>query len=176
MLTNIIKSRRGEALGRPKEDWNLLSNGAIFMLWHVGLRGGIAAVLCMELGGWVDTLEGHRIRSKLQLATFILIGTFLLVFGGTTELLLKKLNIPMGADVPHDKLYKSETLEVTQRSFTWLHDRIMVPFLVGDNEVIKEIQDEHKDTDVRRVLRNASSRLSFASAADPASRSQSAPP
>ena len=50
------------------------------MMWHAGLRGGIALVLTLELGDWVDQ-EQAGTKSKLRNATVLVIVFFLTFFG-----------------------------------------------------------------------------------------------
>ncbi|CAE7273976.1 Sodium/hydrogen exchanger 8 [Symbiodinium microadriaticum] len=92
LLTNGCKSVAGHSLSWEKSlrlNWK-----KIFMMWHAGLRGGIALVLTLELEPWVD--EGSRgTRDTLRNATILIIVFFLLFFGGTTKVLLKCLGIPM---------------------------------------------------------------------------------
>mmetsp|Transcript_63637 Transcript_63637/g.149141 ORF Transcript_63637/g.149141 Transcript_63637/m.149141 type:complete len:609 (-) Transcript_63637:142-1968(-) len=92
LLTNGCKSVAGHSLSWEKSlrlNWK-----KIFMMWHAGLRGGIALVLTLELEPWVD--EGSPgTRDTLRNATILIIVFFLLFFGGTTKVLLKCLGIPM---------------------------------------------------------------------------------
>jgi len=62
------------------------------MMWHGGLRGGIALVLALEIDAkWCNY------KATIVNGTFITICVLLLVCGGSTEILLKKLQIPMGS-------------------------------------------------------------------------------
>jgi len=54
---------------------------------HSGLRGGIALVLALQLGDWCTN------RSLIIDVTFIVISTFLVVCGCTTDLLLRSLHL-----------------------------------------------------------------------------------
>merc|ERR1719386_641168 len=127
-----MKRASGTARGIPREDWHLLSAGHMFMMWHAGLRGAIALTLCMQLGPWVDVLDGPRTRHILQTATYFLICVFLLVFGGSTEALLKYLKIDTGKQTDPDKLWRGEIPEAIQKGFSSLDENIFVPLLIGD--------------------------------------------
>uniref|UniRef100_A0A7R9ZWL3 Cation/H+ exchanger transmembrane domain-containing protein n=1 Tax=Pyrodinium bahamense TaxID=73915 RepID=A0A7R9ZWL3_9DINO len=93
-VCNIIKAQVGKKL--EKEKRLMISPKHMFMMWHAGLRGGIALVLCLQLGTWC----GQKQKIQLIQATTLLICVFLLVFGGTTSLLLKCLGIPLGSPPP----------------------------------------------------------------------------
>jgi len=154
LLVNAMKTSLGRAKGAPREDWNLLSKNAMFMIWHAGLRGGIALVLCMQLGPWVDKLDGPETRHILQTGTCFLICVFLLVFGGSTELLLKKFGIPMGEETAPDYLYRKEASGKMQDLFAWLNDKFMVPVFVGNaRRAAKRKEIEEMDAEV--VLKTA---------------------
>jgi NhaP-type Na+/H+ or K+/H+ antiporter len=56
-----------------------------FMMWHAGLRGGIALVLALE----VDASWCHY-KATIINTTFLIICLYLLAFGSTTELMLRK--------------------------------------------------------------------------------------
>jgi len=75
------------------------------MMWHAGLRGGIALVLTLELGPWVDQIDGKGSKEALRNCTLVVICGFMLVFGGSTKFLLTALKIPIGQeDMPEDAL------------------------------------------------------------------------
>mmetsp|Transcript_14888 Transcript_14888/g.32155 ORF Transcript_14888/g.32155 Transcript_14888/m.32155 type:complete len:648 (-) Transcript_14888:42-1985(-) len=94
ILTNFLKN--WALRKRPAEKRHLLSWRHIFMMWHAGLRGGIALMLTLELGDWVDDVNGIGTKEKLRNATLVSICGFLLFSGGTTKLCLTLLDIPMG--------------------------------------------------------------------------------
>merc|ERR1719487_3128584 len=83
-VVNWIKTMVGKANGVPPDGWNCLSPQHMFMMWHAGLRGAIAMALSLELGKWVDVIDGDGTRRALQTATFLILCTFLLIFGGST--------------------------------------------------------------------------------------------
>jgi len=132
LFVNFLKASKGTMLGIEKEGWNLLSASHIFMMWHGGLRGGIALALAWELGKWVDVAEGPGTRKALQTATFLVIVAFLAVFGGSTSFALKRLGIPMGTDEPEDTLSKTETSGTVHGFLGHLDEKILTPMLIGD--------------------------------------------
>ena len=127
----------------------------MFMIWHAGLRGAIALTLCMQLGPWVDALDGPGTRHILQTATYFLICVFLLVFGGSTEAMLRYLNVPMGKETDSEKLYKSEVPGALQNGLASLHDNVFVPLFVGDAKLAAQFSESDKGKEVEEVLRHA---------------------
>eukprot|EP00435_Cladocopium_sp_Y103_P017689 s2598_g4.t1 len=111
-LTNLFKEIYRRDLPQEKKmtlDWR-----KIFMMWHAGLRGGIALVLTLELGPWVDQ-EQAGTKNTLRNATVLVIVFFLIPLsysGGSTKVLLKCLDIPMEGTAPpmaihHGKFWRS---------------------------------------------------------------------
>eukprot|EP00418_Pyrodinium_bahamense_P032624 CAMPEP_0179152242 /NCGR_PEP_ID=MMETSP0796-20121207/73972_1 /TAXON_ID=73915 /ORGANISM="Pyrodinium bahamense, Strain pbaha01" /LENGTH=586 /DNA_ID=CAMNT_0020853433 /DNA_START=48 /DNA_END=1808 /DNA_ORIENTATION=- len=99
LLVNWLKRRRA----RDGQNTNELTPAHLAMMWHAGLRGGIAMALCLE----IDAKDSTEVtRDTLQEATFFVICVFLLLFGGTTERALQRLGIPLGAEMPEDVLCK----------------------------------------------------------------------
>jgi sodium/hydrogen exchanger 8 len=131
-IVNGLKVARGMAAGEDREGWNLLPPQYMFMMWHGGLRGGIALALAWELGPWVDAIEGTGMRHALQTATFLVILVFLVVFGGSTTFMLKALSIEFGKDHPEDVLAKTECTGTIHDFMTQLDRSILTPVLVGD--------------------------------------------
>ncbi|CAE7656908.1 SLC9A8 [Symbiodinium pilosum] len=81
LFTNGCKAvmSRGESWGKSlRLNWK-----KIFMMWHAGLRGGIALVLTLELEKWVDE-DAPGTRDTLRNATIFIIVFFLLFFGSRT--------------------------------------------------------------------------------------------
>lgn len=128
---NALKAAIGTANGQPESGWNLLSPQHMFMMWHAGLRGAIALALSLELGRWVDEIDGKGTRTALQTATFFLIVTFLLLFGGSTSHCLKHLRIPHGEDKPANHLSKTEDYGSARGFLKWVDRVILAPLLVG---------------------------------------------
>jgi hypothetical protein len=133
LLVNCIKRCRFKR--KATTQINELSCRHLFAMWHAGLRGGIAFVLCMELGDWVNAIDGDQTKLHLRTATFMVVVVFLFVFGGTTTCLLRTLKIPYGQKASHDILWKVEYTKTTRRGFEWLHEKIFQPLLVGDLEL-----------------------------------------
>jgi len=129
-LTNCIKSIMDRDVAR--EDRTMLSWKHIFMMWHAGLRGGIALVLTLQLGRWVPWKE----REQLRNATLIVICSFLLIFGGSTQFFLNIMKIPMGIEAK-DMKHKNGRI---RRSMTWTEQNIIEPVLVGSQNANVETQ------------------------------------
>jgi len=137
-IVNGLKAARGLASGEDREGWNLLTPQYMFMMWHGGLRGGIALALAWELGPWVDTIEGPGIRHALQTATFLVILAFLVIFGGSTSFMLKHLGIEFGTDQPEDVLSKTECTGHIHLWMQHLDKQVLTPALVGEVKEGKE--------------------------------------
>jgi sodium/hydrogen exchanger 8 len=131
-FVNSLKAARGMLEGTEKEGCHLLSRSHIFMIWHAGLRGGIALALAWELGKWVDEVEGPGTRKSLQTATFLTIVVFLAVFGGTTSWALKYTGIPIGTDEPEDVLSSTEGTGQSNRILQAIDQQFLTPLLIGD--------------------------------------------
>eukprot|EP00928_Gymnodinium_smaydae_P026863 TRINITY_DN20962_c0_g1_i1.p1 TRINITY_DN20962_c0_g1~~TRINITY_DN20962_c0_g1_i1.p1 ORF type:complete len:606 (-),score=142.83 TRINITY_DN20962_c0_g1_i1:194-1873(-) len=145
VLVNRIKTAHGTFYGLPEAAWHKLSKGHLVAMWWAGLRGGIALVLCLDLGRWAD--EGWpEARQTLRNATFVVVCTFLVCFGGTTSPLLKVLGIPMGREVADDHLYRTATQSL-QLFLRCLHRRVMLPILVGDRDARATLMAEEVDDD-----------------------------
>jgi len=133
VLVNSLKAARGLATGSDRESWNILSPQHMFMMWHGGLRGGIALALAWELGKWVDVDEGLGTRKALQTATFLVILVFLAVFGGSTSTCLRLCQIPIGTDEPEDCLSKHETTGSGHGLLKMIDEKMLTPILIGDD-------------------------------------------
>lgn len=131
LVVNWCKQMMGKANGVPEEGWNLLTPQHMFMMWHAGLRGAIALALSLELGKWVDVLDGPGTRRCLQTATFLLIGAFLLIFGGSTSACLNYLGVPTGQDMPADHLSKTEDMGAVRNVLHYVDKKILSPVLIG---------------------------------------------
>merc|ERR1712122_440254 len=85
MGCNLIKAQAGKGL--PKEKQLMITPRHMFMMWHAGLRGGIALVLTLDLGDWVGEIEHdtefYSTKEHLRNATLVVIVVFLVVFGGS---------------------------------------------------------------------------------------------
>lgn len=161
LLTNAIKRKVMRTNRLQESDVHLISEQAMFMMWHASLRGAISLTLTMQLGDWVDKLDGKGTREIMQTGTYILIIVFLFVFGGSTTALLHKFKIPMGETTPSDALYKTEALGWEQKLLARIHDKVMLPLFVGKGQ-IKNI-DDVCDVDVEDVLeKNTAAQASLA--------------
>merc|ERR1712039_516185 len=122
-------------------------------MWHSGLRGGVSLVLVMELGDWVDGLEGPGKKAEMINGTFILVVLYLLCFGSTTGFFLNLLGIPSGDEVPDGRtLYtKSDKSGVTWRFLKLLRRRFVHPILVGP----KPEKPKREENTLGRVIRGA---------------------
>lgn len=145
---NKMKEVVGRVNEIPEEGWNLLTKQHVFMMWHAGLRGGIALALSLELGKWVDKVDGAGTTKALQTATFLIIVVYLVLFGGTTTPCLKALKIPIGVDAPPDVLSKTEGgfLGPARSFLNWLDKSVLAPLLIGhahnhSEEEIKDVEE-----------------------------------
>jgi NhaP-type Na+/H+ or K+/H+ antiporter len=144
-ISNAIKRKRGG---------EIIPTKTMFMMWHAALRGAISLTLSMQLGEWVDSLDGPGTRHILQTGTYILIIVFLFVFGGSTEFFLEHLKIPMKetADPDPNKLYNKE-LSPGQKDFLNAVDSKLTSLLVGDKEAISaESKNIPEDLEIEDVL------------------------
>eukprot|EP00434_Breviolum_minutum_P019046 symbB.v1.2.016791.t1/scaffold1270.1/size227213/3 len=135
MVCGLIANGSKVCIGKSRKtevsEWLLLSWRHLFMMWHAGLRGAIALVLCWELGDWVDELEGAGTKETLVTSTLVVICVFLLTFGGTTQLMLHCLGIRTGEDAPEDYL-SGHMLSCSKTCATILDKNCLWPCLVGD--------------------------------------------
>eukprot|EP00931_Biecheleriopsis_adriatica_P092347 TRINITY_DN66154_c0_g1_i1.p1 TRINITY_DN66154_c0_g1~~TRINITY_DN66154_c0_g1_i1.p1 ORF type:complete len:646 (+),score=98.79 TRINITY_DN66154_c0_g1_i1:25-1938(+) len=152
LLTNCTKAILHRRL--PEEKQLRLSWRQVFMMWHAGLRGGIALVLVLELGPWVDEIA-PRARDKVRNATVVTIVVFLLLFGGSTKLLLTCLDIPMQDKAQpmyhhHGRFWHLMNM---------LRDRVFFPVLVGgDPQIAGRLRE---DGSVLRILADLADRESL---------------
>jgi len=150
-----------EAFKQEGKSPKMLEKKHMIMMWHAGLRGAIALALAMELGKWVDTLEGPGARRALHTATFLIIGVFLLVFGGSTSACLDHLGIETGVDHPADYLKKEEDLGEAvglMKIMGSVDKNFLTPRLIGKENY--EHQTIAEERDVEDVLADALSATS----------------
>ncbi|CAK9053868.1 unnamed protein product [Durusdinium trenchii] len=146
-LANLLKVAIGRMKRQTDEsEWLLLSGRHLFMMWHAGLRGAIALVLCWELGPWVDETEGQGTKETLVTSTLVVICVFLLIFGGTTQCLLSSLSIRMGDEFPEDYL-SGHMMNCIRNCGGTVDRKILWPCLVGG--------PEHKDESLPEITRHA---------------------
>jgi len=148
-VTNKMKMAVGKVNNVQREGWNLLSQQHIFMMFHAGLRGAIALSLSLELGSWVDDIDGVGTRRALQTATFLVILTFLIVFGGSTSACLKALGISMGRDMPANALSKTEFYGGMRGALKWLDKVFLTPLLVGHSWKADDKAEEDAEDAIR---------------------------
>jgi len=129
------------------------------MMWHAGLRGGIALVLALEIDG-----EWCKYKATIINATFAVICFTLLVFGSTTKLMLDLLNfeypdpdkprrhsvpeLPHGASMADQHLFRNRVYQAVHQA--------LAKVLVGE-EKANEVMGVSKDSSgllspVSRVL------------------------
>jgi NhaP-type Na+/H+ or K+/H+ antiporter len=150
LLTNAIKGRLGRLAGKSHGEINYLTPQMMFMMWHAGLRGAISLTLCMQLGPWVDALDGPNTRKILQTGTFFLICVFLVVFGGSTTACLKKCGINMGGTHDPDALFNTETPSGLKSVMGKLDERVLNPIFIGSK--MERESDRVYEADVEQVL------------------------
>jgi NhaP-type Na+/H+ or K+/H+ antiporter len=156
-VSNMIKERVGKKL--PAERRHLITNKHMLMMWHSGLRGGVSLKLAMDFGPWVndlnqclgegDSCAGADVRQQIITGTFVMICTYLLVFGSTTGLCLRTLGLPMGDQVlPGQNLYESDDKDgVAWRKLHEFRHRVLYPILVGHNNDNDEGDDNDNTAD-----------------------------
>lgn len=131
LVCNACKWVVGKYL--PAERRHMITGRYLLMMWHAGLRGGIALALCFQIGDWVNLVEGPGMKNILTEATFVLICAFLLIFGGSTQMCLQCLRIPMGALVdPAELLYQEDDQHgFGWRALRWIEEKVLLHILVG---------------------------------------------
>jgi len=109
------------------------------MMWHAGLRGGIALTLVLQLNDWVNHQGDDEVKTVLVTATFLVISLLLVVMGGTTDKMLDALEIDTGVkedDVKYDELNQTAAEIGPNDTFLWkvwkISHRGMHKALVGD--------------------------------------------
>lgn len=118
----------------PAEKQHYISFKHQAMLFHSGLRGGIGLVLSLELGAYVDEDNGPGTKDSLVYATFVMICVYLLVFGGSTAVTLRALQIPYGAEVAMDACLYSSSATESGIFYRWgmqFRRKVLKPLLVG---------------------------------------------
>mmetsp|Transcript_24563 Transcript_24563/g.56655 ORF Transcript_24563/g.56655 Transcript_24563/m.56655 type:complete len:635 (+) Transcript_24563:96-2000(+) len=123
------------------------------MMWHAGLRGGIALCLVMQIGDWVENPEELQHSDKpsrktvLVTATFLVISLLLVIMGGTTDMMLDKLEIETGVkeeEVRYDELHAAAHDITSTDTIIWkawkLSHRQVHKVLVGDKVLQRYIQ------------------------------------
>lgn len=138
----------------PNADMHILKPKYLFMIWHAGLRGGIAENLALQIGHWLDEIDGEGSKARVRSSVFMLVVFYTVVFGGTTKWFLEMLGIPMNCASPEDVLSKGELQHAEARIVEWVDSKILFPALVGskvaaqNKDVVQGIDDE----DILEVL------------------------
>lgn len=114
---------------------DFLSVPKLVMLWHAGLRGGIALTLVLQLNDWCQ----HK--AVLVTGTFIVIFALMVLMGSTIDAMLNLCKIETGCTVVNTE-YKElhQSAQGVPGAGSWLHRRVLHPMLVGDAVVQKQQQ------------------------------------
>jgi len=154
ILSNMMKRRMKEDPNASEADLHILTPRYLFMMWHAGLRGGIAENLALQIGPWFDEIEGPGSKEAVRSAVFLLVCAYVVIFGGTTKLFCSWLGIPMGQENPEDALSKTELMHTEGKVINWLHDNFFFPLLVGRSadEQNLDVTEGLRDDDVLDVL------------------------
>jgi len=124
-IANALKRKEGET--------NIITPAHAFMMWHGGLRGGIALVLAMEIDATWCEHKGLIID-----ATFFVICAMLLVFGSTTEVCLTYLGLADKQSALSGSK-SGEELATDSMNHRWASrtafacDRLLMSVLVGES-------------------------------------------
>jgi len=140
IVTNLMKNSLNA--DQSPEDRNILTPKYLFMIWHAGLRGGIAENLSMQIGPWLNDLEGPQAKETVRSSVFMVVVVYVIIFGGTTNFFLKLFNIPMGGEHAEDALSEKEKGIEDSAALWFLHERIFKPMLVGST-----LEKENADCD-----------------------------
>eukprot|EP00746_Dinoflagellata_sp_MGD_P162786 gnl/MRDRNA2_/MRDRNA2_90503_c0_seq1.p1 gnl/MRDRNA2_/MRDRNA2_90503_c0~~gnl/MRDRNA2_/MRDRNA2_90503_c0_seq1.p1 ORF type:complete len:651 (-),score=80.07 gnl/MRDRNA2_/MRDRNA2_90503_c0_seq1:167-2119(-) len=129
-ICNVLhKARFGGAL------MEFLSIPKLVMMWHAGLRGGIALTLALQLNDWAE----HK--AVLITGTFIVIFCLMVMMGSTIDAMLNMCNIEQGC-ITEAVSYKDlhlAALEVKGLGSSF-HAMVLHPLLVGDAAIQKRLQ------------------------------------
>jgi len=112
---------------------DFLSMPSLVMLWHAGLRGGIALTLALQLNDWCE----HK--AVLVTGTFIVIFAMMVMMGSTIDFMLNLCKIEQGCsqESMHYKDLHSAAQDGTGAQ-SWFHNKVLHPVLVGDAVVQKQ--------------------------------------
>jgi len=134
VICNCIKKIR-----QDKQTYNAK---IIYMMWHGGLRGGIALVLAIELDG-----DWCKHKGVILSGTFVVMASLLLVMGSLTEVVLNCLGMSGGDDSSDAPVADSSVFQHSPsallcmeedyvrwpfRAAAWLN-KIFIFLLVGDD-------------------------------------------
>lgn len=129
LIANGLKGVQGEP--------NTLSWQKLVMMWHSGLRGGIALVLALEVNG-----EWCPHKATIVNGTFVVICTCLFFLGGSTEVMLKYMGVQTHVTA------NEEVLVVTDRYYVKLFDGAheVGKFIMGDPDkaLVAKLEEEEE--------------------------------
>jgi NhaP-type Na+/H+ or K+/H+ antiporter len=129
-LCNVVhKARFGVAL------MDFLPFPKLVMMWHAGLRGGIALTLALQLNDWAE----HK--AVLVTGTFIVIFCLMVMMGSTIDAMLNLCNIEQGC-VTEAVSYRDLHIAAIEAKGmgSSFHIRVLHPMLVGDAAIQKQLQ------------------------------------
>lgn len=154
LLSNFMKRVLKRNPQIADSDIHLLTPKYLFMMWHAGLRGGIAENLALQIGPWLDETCGVGTKNAVRSSVFFLVAVYVVVFGGTTKLFLGWLGIPMGCENPQDVLSRTELVHSEAKAIDWLHEKVFFPLLVGKaaSEQNQDVDESIDDEDVIGIL------------------------
>jgi len=125
VVVNGIKHLQGEP--------NHLTWQRLVMMWHGGLRGGIALVLALEINGnWCD----HK--ATIVNGTFVVICVLLFVLGGSTSTMLNAMGIKTHVHEKDDALIVKDRYYV--KMFGGLH--YVGKLIMGYPQNVQEEEEE----------------------------------
>merc|ERR1719420_728051 len=124
-IVNLMKHVQSEP--------NTLSWQRLVMMWHSGLRGGIALVLALEVNG-----EWCEHKATIVNGTFVVICVLLFLLGGSTEIMLNFMGIKTHEDAAEDALVVQNRYYV--KMFSGLH--YAGALVMGAPENVKEEGEE----------------------------------
>mmetsp|Transcript_9189 Transcript_9189/g.22071 ORF Transcript_9189/g.22071 Transcript_9189/m.22071 type:complete len:606 (-) Transcript_9189:160-1977(-) len=132
-LAGVCNAIKWSSLKAEDYEVQKISWSHMFMMWHAGLRGGIALVLALEIKEtWCPD------KALIVNATFVVITILLIGLGGSTKFFLQTLGVRMGVENEDpDMLYKGVS-KYEARLFDGLHTYIMEPALRADEETHEE--------------------------------------
>jgi len=103
------------------------------VMWHSGLRGGIALTLALQLNDWCE----HK--AVLVTGTFIVIFALMVMMGSTIDIVLKACSIE--TNCAQEKIEYKDIHSLAQEApggSGWFHNRVLHPMLVGDEAAQKQ--------------------------------------
>lgn len=154
LITNWMKTSMKANPNASQADMHILTSKYLFMIWHAGLRGGIAENLALQIGDWFDVAEGEGAKESVRSGVFLMVAAYVVIFGGTTKMFLSVCGITMNHEYSEDALSKTELNHVEGAIINWLHSRVFFPMLVGTSVSAENMDNvgDMGDCDVLDVL------------------------